>query len=71
LNGPYCCGHSTLTASLDYGEELHRSGGILGEWSDMIGYEMGSSPMRLYTTAKTISVKEILSMDEKLTWMST
>jgi hypothetical protein len=30
-------------ARLDYGEEVHKSR-ILGECSNMIGYEMGSSP---------------------------
>ena len=43
------CAHS---AGLDYGEEVHWSR-ILGEWSNMIGYKMDSSPARLYTTAKT------------------
>jgi hypothetical protein len=36
------------------------------EWRNMIGYEMGSSLMGVYTTAKTSPVKR-LSTDEKMT----
>ena len=45
-----------LGASLDYGEEMHMSR-ILGKWSNMIGYEMGSSTARVYTMAKTSPMK--------------
>jgi hypothetical protein len=39
-----------LRHGLDYSEEdVHRSR-ILGEWSNMIGYEMDSSPPKFYTT---------------------
>jgi hypothetical protein len=39
-----------LRHGLDYSEEdVHRSR-ILGEWSNMIGYEMDSSPPQFYTT---------------------
>ena len=41
-----------IRVGLDYNEEVHRSR-ILGEWSNMIGYEMGFSPDRVYTTTKT------------------
>jgi hypothetical protein len=37
---------------LDYGEEVHWSRN-LGEWSNVIGYEMGSSPAKVYTTIKS------------------
>jgi hypothetical protein len=35
-----------LWANVGYNEEVHRSN-ILGIWSSMIGYEMGSSPRLL------------------------
>ena len=43
-------------ANSNYGEEVHRSR-ISGEWSNMIGYEMGSSPARVSTMAKTSLVE--------------
>ena len=45
-----------LNASLDYGVEVHQSR-MLGEWNNMIGYEMGSSLSRVYTTAKISPVE--------------
>ena len=53
-----------MTIGLDYGEELHRSL-ILGEWSNMIGYEVGCSPAKVYSTAKTSPVGRTLSMNGK------
>jgi hypothetical protein len=32
---------------------------ILGEWSNMIGYKMGSSPIKVYITAKNFRVENI------------
>ena len=43
---------SKLKSALDYGNAVHGSR-ILGEWSITIGYKMGSSPAKVYTTAKT------------------
>ena len=43
-----------LRLGFDFGEEIHQSR-ILGEWSNMIGYDKGSSPTTVYTTAKTFS----------------
>ena len=40
----------TLRAGLDYGEEVHKSR-IIGEWSNLIGYTLGSSLVGVYTTA--------------------
>ena len=45
-----------LKVGLDNGEEVHWSR-ILGEWSNMGGYKMGSSPAGVYTTAKSSLVK--------------
>jgi hypothetical protein len=42
----------TISANFDYGEEVHESIN-LGEWSTVIGYEMGSPQTTLYTTANT------------------
>ena len=56
-----------IRASLNYGEEVHQSR-ILGEWSNTIGYEMGSSLARVYTTVKT-SLVENFDMDEKIAWL--
>jgi hypothetical protein len=39
-------------AGLIHGEEMHQSR-ILGEWSNTIGYKVGSSPTMVYTTVKT------------------
>ena len=41
---------------------------IWEEWSNMIGYEMGSSPAGVYTMAKTWRTSR---MDENMTWLST
>jgi hypothetical protein len=41
---------------LDYIEKMLRSR-ILREWSNTIGYEMGSSPTRVYTTPNSSPVK--------------
>ena len=41
-----------IGAGLIHNEEMHQSR-ILGEWSNMIGYNMGSSPAMVYTTVKT------------------
>ena len=49
--------HSILRAGLDCGKEVHQST-ILEEWSNMIGYEMGSSPARVYNTTKTSPMKK-------------
>jgi hypothetical protein len=38
-------------ASLDYDEEVHQSR-VLRGWSDMIGYEMGSSLVMFYIMVK-------------------
>ena len=43
-------------AGLDYAQEVRWSR-ILGEWSKMIGYQMGSSPVGVCTMAKTSSMK--------------
>ena len=48
--------YTHLRASLDCSEEVHRSS-ILKEWSNMIGYEMGSSAAGIYIMAKTSSVE--------------
>ena len=45
-------GVTTLTAGWVYGDEVQRSRN-LGEWSNMIVYERGSSPAMMYTTSKT------------------
>ena len=45
-----------LRAGLDYVEEVHWSRN-LGEWSNMIGYKMGSSRADVNTTTKTPLVK--------------
>ena len=58
-----------LRIGLDYSEEVHWSR-ILGEWSNVIGYETGSSLARVYTMAKTCLVKK-LSTDEKMTKLPT
>jgi len=42
---------SHVRARLDDGEEVHRVKN-LGGWRDVIGCEMGSSPIRVYTTTK-------------------
>ena len=39
-----------------YGEEVHRSSS-LGEWSNVIGYEMGSSHVGVYTMVETSLVE--------------
>ena len=49
--------HSILRASLDCGEEVHQST-ILEEWSNMIGYTTGSSPVGVYNTTKTSPVEK-------------
>ena len=41
---------------LDYGEDLHQLR-ILGKWSNMTGYELGSSPVGAYPTTKTSLVE--------------
>ena len=46
---------STLRVNLDYGE-VHITR-ILGEWSNMVGFEMGPSPAGVYTMAKTSLVE--------------
>ena len=48
--------YATLRVNVDYGEEVHWLR-ILGEWSNMIGYKVGSSPARVYTMAKTSHVE--------------
>jgi hypothetical protein len=55
---------------LDFGEELHWLL-VLGEWSNMIGYEVGCSPARVYTRAKTSPVGRTSSMNGKMTWLPT
>lgn len=47
-----------------YGEGVHQSK-ILGEWSDLINYEMGVSPTRVYTTTNIFFGGEFKRMDEK------
>jgi hypothetical protein len=39
-------------------KKMHRSR-ILGEWSNMIGHDMGSSPTRVYTTGQDFSSGEL------------
>ena len=47
-----------LRVGLDYNEEVHRSRvDNLGDWSNMIGYKMVSSPVGAYTMAKTSLVE--------------
>jgi hypothetical protein len=45
-----------MRTSLDSNEEVHRSR-VLREWSNMIGYEMGSSRATVYTMAKTFPLE--------------
>jgi hypothetical protein len=42
-----------LWVGLDYGEKVDKSS-ICRQWSNMIGYETGSSPARVYTMARPI-----------------
>ena len=49
-------GSMFLRVSLDYGEEIHLLR-ILGEWSNMIGYKMSSSPAGNFSAAKTSPIK--------------
>ena len=60
---------SFLRVVVDYGEKMHRSR-ILGEWSNMIGYKMGSSLARVYTTAKTCLMESFKHV-WKMTWLPT
>lgn len=55
-----------LRAGLGYGEEVHWSI-ILGEGNNMIGYEMGSSPIGVYIAANmvTFSFYSRSFMDDK------
>ena len=46
----------TLKAGLDYNMEVHWSS-ILGEWSNTIDYNMGSSPPGVQTMTKTSPMK--------------
>lgn len=46
----------SLRTALDYGEEVHELR-ILEEWSNMIGYGMGSSLAGVYSTAKAFLVE--------------
>jgi hypothetical protein len=39
---------------------------ISGEWSNLIGYEMGFSPGKVYTTPKTSSMDEKNDMDANM-----
>ena len=48
--------HSILRAGLDCGEEVHLLM-ILGEWSNMIGYKMGSASAGVYNAIKTSAVE--------------
>jgi hypothetical protein len=45
-----------LRVGFECGEEAPRSR-ILGEWSNMIGYKLGPSMVRVYTMAKTSPVE--------------
>jgi hypothetical protein len=62
---PYAVHHVTYTClmkkqlrtGLDFNEKVHRSR-ILREWSNMIGYQMGSSLVEVYTMAKTSPMKD-------------
>lgn len=47
---------ANLVTCLDYGEEAHRLRIPIG-WSNMTGYKTGSSPAKVYTTAKTSPVE--------------
>ena len=58
-----------IRASLDFSDKVQRSK-ILVEWSNMIGYKMGSSLAMVYTTSKTSPV-ENFKLDEKMTWLLT
>ena len=58
----------TLRAGFDYAKEVHQSR-ILGEWSNAIGYKMGSSLVGVYTTTKTSPTHRTLSMDGKEIWL--
>jgi hypothetical protein len=49
--------HSILRAGLDCTEEVHQST-IVEEWSNMIGYEKGPSPVGVYDTTKTSPVEK-------------
>jgi hypothetical protein len=51
-----------LRTGLDYDEEVHLLR-ILGEWGNMIGYEMGSSSIKVYIIAKA-SLKELSHKDK-------
>lgn len=46
----------SLRAALDYNEEVHELR-ILEEWSNMIGYGMGSSLVGVYSTTMTSLVE--------------
>ena len=46
-----------IRIGLDYIEEVHKSS-ILGEWSNMIGYKMGSSLLMVYTTTKSFPAED-------------
>ena len=44
---------------------------IIIEWSNIIGYMLGSSPVTVYTTAKTFPMKNFQVMNIRMTWMPT
>jgi hypothetical protein len=54
-----------LKFGLDYDKEVHQSR-ISGEWSNLIGYEMGFSPAKVYTTPKTLCMDEKNDMDANM-----
>ncbi len=43
---------------MDYGEEVHRSR-VLGDWSNLNGYEMGCSLVGVYTMVKIFPVENL------------
>ena len=54
---------------LDYGEEV-RWPRSLGEWSNMVGHEMGFSSAGVYSTAETPSGEELRAQMKSMTWLS-
>ena len=49
---------------LDYNEDVHQSR-QLGEWSNMIGYKMGSSLVGILSTTKTSLVENLQAWMKK------
>lgn len=53
-----------------YGKGVHRSK-ILGEWSNVINYDMGVSPTRIYTTTNTFFLGgELQGWMKRMIWLS-